>query len=428
MRILELSWLFIFMISLQVQAQQVQTVDAVAKDEQGVKKAVYIILDGISADILESLDTPNIDQIASLGGYARATTGGIAGGYSESPTASAIGYNNVLTGVWANKHNVYTNMILNPNYRYWSLYRLLETQKPSLVTALYSSWIDNRTKLIGLGLEESGSFSIDIVRDGYDVVEHVIQQDSAWVRELDDHVAKEAATSIALDGPDFSWVYLWYPDDTGHSFGDSEPHFESIRHADTQVGMIWQSVQQRMEAFDEDWMVVITTDHGRALPDGRNHGGQTAREKTVWFATNHSGVNEYFDRGDVQHVDLYPSIASHLGVEIPKELSRELDGVSFIGPVDVSSITASRIGEDRISVTWDSWQEETNSSCEVAISVTSGDNYGVGTIDSYERQATAPCAQNQVNLTLPTSMIKSDTIKVLLESPNNRLNYWVVTQ
>lgn len=426
MKVLSLCWLFIVMLCLQVQAQ---SVDALTNDEQRAKKVVYIILDGISADILESLETPNIDEIASLGGYSRATTGGIAGGYSESPTASAIGYNNVLTGVWANKHNVYTNMILNPNYRYWSLYRLIETQKPSLVTALYSSWIDNRTKLIGMGLEESGSFTIDIVRDGYDIVEHVIHQDSAWVRELDDHVAKEAATSIALDGPDFSWVYLWYPDDTGHSFGDTEPHFESIRHADSQVGMIWQSVQQRMEAFDEDWMVVITTDHGRALPDGRNHGGQTAREKTVWFATNNPGVNEYFHRGDVQHVDLYPSIARHLGVEIPLELNRELDGISFIGPVDVSSMKASRSGDDRISLVWDSWQsEESKDPCEVEISVTTGNNYGVGKAERYERLATAPCSQHQVDLMLPSTTIESDTIKVLLESPNNRLNYWVVSQ
>ncbi|MDR9447014.1 MAG: alkaline phosphatase family protein [Balneolaceae bacterium] len=426
MKVLSIGWLALFMLNLQVEAQ---SIDTTSNKQPLAKNVVYIILDGISADILDSLETPAIDDIASLGGYTHAMTGGLAGGYSESPTASAIGYNNVLTGVWANKHNVYTNLILNPNYRYWSLYRLIETQKPSLVTALYSSWTDNRTKLIGMGLEEAGSFSIDIVRDGYDVVDHVIQQDSAWVRELDNHVAKEAATSIALDGPDFSWVYLWYPDDTGHSFGETEPHYESIRHADTQVGMIWQSVQQRMDMYDEDWMVVVTTDHGRALPDGRNHGGQTVREKKVWFATNHPGVNEYFYQGDVQHVDLYPSIARYLGVEIPKELSRELDGVSFIGPVDVSSMKASRIGTDRISLSWDSWQtEESSDPCDVDISVTVGDNYGAGQFDTYEQFATVPCSDNQATLTLPSETIDSDTIKVLLESPHNRLNHWIISQ
>ena len=118
-----------------------------------------------------------------------------------------------------------------------------------------------------------------------------------------------------------------------------------------------------------------------------------------------------------------------MGVEIPLELNRELDGISFIGPVDVSSMKASRSGDDRISLVWDSWKsEESKDPCEVEISVTTGNNYGVGKAERYERLATAPCSQHQVDLMLPSTTIESDTIKVLLESPNNRLNYWVVSQ
>jgi hypothetical protein len=40
------------------------------------KKLVFIILDGIPAHDLERVATPNLDQIASQGGYTRAFTGG----------------------------------------------------------------------------------------------------------------------------------------------------------------------------------------------------------------------------------------------------------------------------------------------------------------------------------------------------------------
>src|SRR5690625_4910414 len=93
-------------------------------------KALFIIMDGISADVLESVDTPNIDRIIEEGSYSHAWLGGVVGGYSESPTVSAVGYNHVLTGVWSNKHNVYNNDIEAPNYNYWNIFRLFKNNYP----------------------------------------------------------------------------------------------------------------------------------------------------------------------------------------------------------------------------------------------------------------------------------------------------------
>ena len=77
------------------------------------KKAVFIIVDGIPADMIERLNTPAIDEIASKGAYARAYTGGEIGSYSQTPTISAIGYTNLLTATWMNKHNVDGNSNLS---------------------------------------------------------------------------------------------------------------------------------------------------------------------------------------------------------------------------------------------------------------------------------------------------------------------------
>jgi hypothetical protein len=394
-------------------------------EREPTPKAVYIILDGISADILEEIDTPNIDKIIAEGGYTRATTGGIAGGYSESPTASAIGYNNVLTGTWANKHNVYDNNIENPNYEYWSLYRLIETVKPELTTAIYSSWTDNRTKLAGAGLEESGNFQIDIVRDGYDIDTLSFAHDSAWVREVDEKVTVEAALSLKEDAPDFSWVYLWYTDDTGHTFGDTEEYFESIRNADRQVGEIWDAVQAREEQFNEDWLVLITTDHGRALPDGKSHGNQTERERTVWFATNAENLNEYFQNEKVEHVDLYPTIARHLGIEIPENVSRELDGVPMSGPISISNLKASVNDNQELVLEWKAWEDNG----EVQIKLATTNQFESGGRDEYVSAGTADLSSGKTQINL-NSVLESvpDTIKVVVEGKQNSHTVWAMME
>ncbi len=87
------------------------------------KKALFVIVDGIPADVVEKVNTPTLDKIAKIGGYRRAYVGGEKGGYSEMPTVSAVGYNSLLTGTWFNKHNVIDNKIENPNYNYWTIFR-----------------------------------------------------------------------------------------------------------------------------------------------------------------------------------------------------------------------------------------------------------------------------------------------------------------
>ncbi len=294
-------------------------------------KVVFVIVDGIPADVIERVPTPTIDAIARVGGYSRATMGGPVGEPGETPTISAPGYMSLVTGTWANKHNVYGNYGISPDYDYWNLFRLARSEKPELQLAIFSTWTDNRTILLGEGLAEAGDWRFDVAVDGLeeDAARFPPRPLDAHIADIDEAVSRDAARGIESEGPDLSWVYLQYTDDVAHERGDSPELDQAVVDMDARLSLVWSAVQARQEAFGEDWLIIVTTDHGRDAETGRDHGGQSERERTIWIATNSQRLTPGFYSMPAI-VDIYPSIATHLGITIPEQVARHLDGASFI--------------------------------------------------------------------------------------------------
>ena len=382
------------------------------------KKAVYIIIDGVPADIVERLDLPAIKEISSRGAYGRSYVGGTVGRYDQTPTISAVGYTDLLTATWVNKHNVPGNSNLKPNYNYWTIFRIAKEQKKEVKTGLFSSWIDNRTVLLGEGKPETGNLKIDYVSDGYelDTVAFPKKEYDLNILDVDEHVSKEAAKCIKENAPDLSWVYLWYTDDAGHNFGNGEALDESVRIADRQVGRVWEAVKYREEHFNEDWMIVVTTDHGREFK-GYGHGNQSERERVTWVATNQK-VNERMTSGKSAIVDIAPSISRFLGFEVPKDVLWEQDGIPFIGKTDIMEMDLLPY-DNSVDLKWECLDRK----AEVTVWAAADNKFKEGGKDEWIKVGEVPAKAESFRVDL-TTLPDSKFYKFVLETPNTTLNRW----
>jgi predicted AlkP superfamily pyrophosphatase or phosphodiesterase len=105
----------------------------------------------------------------------------------------------------------------------------------------------------------------------------------------------EMSTELALNqlknhAPDFTFIHLDDIDHAGHAVGFGVAYGKAIQKVDAQIGQLLRVIKKRESSNNEEWLVMLVTDHGRGLK-GKNHGNQTLTEKTIFIGMNKKGTS-----------------------------------------------------------------------------------------------------------------------------------------
>ena len=94
-----------------------------------------------------------------------------------------------------------------------------------------------------------------------------------------------AVQHLGAADPDALFVYLGNPDETSHRNGSIGTEYrDAIALADQNVGMLVDAIRARPSHATEDWLVLISTDHGRRADGG--HGGDSPEEMTTFIVAS----------------------------------------------------------------------------------------------------------------------------------------------
>ena len=259
-----------------------------------VRKILFVGWDGVRSDALLAANTPCIDTLLQSAYFNWHTDRG-------TYTVSVPGWSSILHGVWPEKHGLTDNTFKTSNYQsYPDIYTLARQFKSDLSLATLSNWDDF------LRITDNENFA---------------------QRYETDHDLKEATKYLLQDcTPDITVLHFETPDAMGHFSGFSPQNPEylmGITVVDAYLKELMDVIKLREQNLNEEWMVVITTDHGG---EGTGHGNQYDLDQTrfVWCILRVPGLTNPVELPQATSVDIMPTMLKWLN--IPINPAWDLDG------------------------------------------------------------------------------------------------------
>ncbi|WP_405019992.1 alkaline phosphatase family protein [Kitasatospora sp. NBC_00070] len=272
---------------------------ALAATAARTPKVLVIGLDGTMLNRIKDADAPNLDAL--MAGGLTAASSLYANPMAE--TSSGPGWTTIATGVWPDKHNVKDNNFTAPNLAaYPDWLTRVERADSAFSTYVVASWASIPNTIYSA------------------TVDTRVATPSA---EYDTGTTSRAVAKLRDGNPDAVFVQLDNVDHAGHASGSaSQAYLDAIKGVDGQVGQIVAAVRGRAGYAQEDWLIMVTADHGHTPTGG--HGGSTWEERQTFVIANGGGLAAGSVRYDVRMVDIAPTALAHLGIAIDPAWS--LDG------------------------------------------------------------------------------------------------------
>ncbi len=269
-------------------------------------RVLLIGIDGVRTDVLATVPTPHLDALAARGAFtdrARSTT----------PTISGPGWSSMLTGVQPSKHGVLNNDFRTNRYDRWpDFLTRAEANRSGLRTFAAADWLPLVATASG-GPLVSDAVDEKVVLNGYTL---------GWA-EADSAAVEAAIAELGENDPDAMFVYLGNPDETSHHDASiGEGYRTALAEADRQVGRLLGALEARPAYVEENWLILVSTDHGRRADGG--HGGDSPEETTIFMIAAGPSVGPGTIGGTPALADLAVTALLHLGISI--DPGWELDG------------------------------------------------------------------------------------------------------
>lgn len=243
------------------------------------KKVLVLGYDGCRADLFASVATAQNSAVRTLldnGGHAVLS---YAGGVNypavnTQATSTAPGWCSMLTGQWADVHGIYNNGVAKSNDHLTLLTTLVQDGLADS-TAYYVSWDGH---FIGANTTYINEKTF-VETQGMPVV---------FSDATDDNGTKANALADLnkADCSDFIFTIFEYTDHTGHGSGftpKNAAYMQAFHDADATGKALLRAVESRESYAEEDWLILITTDHGGW---STRHGGDTLEERITFIISN----------------------------------------------------------------------------------------------------------------------------------------------
>lgn len=226
------------------------------------RKVLVIGIDGCRSDALQQANTPNLDGLIANGLYTYDA-------WHLGITVSGPSWSTIMTGVWWNKHGVTSNSYTGSRFNEYPYFPTLAKQyRPNLKCVQVVEW---------------APMSDNVYNDGWDSKLKTPDGDGAAT-------AAVASTQLADENLDCMFVYFDACDLTGHSSGfdpNNPSYIQAIENVDDKIGVVMTALRNRPNYANENWLVLITTDHGGR---GTGHGGISFEERHIWWIASGPSV------------------------------------------------------------------------------------------------------------------------------------------
>ena len=184
------------------------------------------------------------------------------------------------------------------------------------------------------------------------------------------------------------------------------------------LGIYGRPYSYRQQHFNEEWLIIITTDHGRDAATGKGHGGQSDRERASWIFTNAKNLNAQFHTPLSSVTDIMPSIARFMQINIARDQAFETDGIPFLGPLSFIHPQL-QYNKDSLFIQWKAIAK----TGPLKVWITSTNHFKTGGKDDYTLWKTIPLAAQKIKLGL--SGKPAGWYKIVLEAAADTSNYGI---